>query len=695
MHVHRADGLRGSSGGGGRLIGSLVVALAIWLAASAVAASPQALATGYQAVAWGENLKGELGAFWRSDAEMRPIAVEGLSNVESVATGISLDLMLLSDGTVRASGADAKGQLGDGGWANTWERGLDHVTVAEPSGTLEHVTQVAAGGEHAVALLADGTVKTWGTDEDGNLGNGHSGFEIVGGEEMRRPKTVETLQEEPVSVTEIAAGWGDDFALMSDGTLRGWGDDQSGELGIDLGKCERTSEASCIESGFVCHGEVTELCSTVPRPVVDSKGEEIEGVVEVATGGDASYARLENEKILSWGSNLHGQLGTGGATHNSRLSPPTYVKMGGSELTGVKQISAGFQHALAIRENGEGHREVVGWGSNEKGQLGVWPEGGEECAHNPCYLTAVKLPGLPGGEPEAVAAGNGFSLVLINHEVWAVGDNKSAELGNGEETGPEDCRTAEEVTKGEPRKPCDRTPVAIPMPGDVRAIYAGGTHAVALLASGVEAPAPGLTVTPRRGALKYTWTAPAPNGAKLEARPWERPEFESELSGLGEPMGAEAFNTVRPNISPATPPYVGSVLRTSTGVWVGTPAPTLSIQWQRCKKITEAVAVICNPIEGVSGSEYTVSEGDLGGTVRIAVTADNGGADVTVHSPPTAMVAATSRSKKAPVEAISLGGRTSVTVNKYGGLGLKPEVPYEVTLVIDGNPKVTVGTPLR
>ncbi|HEX8714968.1 MAG TPA: hypothetical protein VF706_05300, partial [Solirubrobacteraceae bacterium] len=658
------------------------------LAASALAASPQALATGYQAVGWGENLKGELGAFWRSEAEMRPIAVEGLGNIESVATGISFDLMLLSDGTVRASGADAKGQLGDGGWANTWERGLDHVTVAEPSGTLEHVTQVAAGGEHGMALLESGVVKTWGTDEDGNLGNGHSGFEIAGEEEMRRPKTVKALQEEPVSVTKIAAGWGADFALMSDGTLRGWGDDQDGELGINLEGCKKTSEASCTEKGFVCHGEVTELCSTVPRPVVDSENHKIEGVVEVATGGEASYARLENGKVLSWGSNLRGQLGTGGTTHNSRLTPPGYVQMGGSELTGVKQISAGFQHALAIRENGEGHREVVGWGDNEKGELGAWPEGGTECPHNPCYLTAVKFPGLPSGEPEAVAAGNGFSLVLINHEVWAVGDNKSAELANGEETGPEDCRTTEEVTKGEPSKPCDRTPTAISMPGNVRAIYAGGTHAIALLASGVEAPPPGLTVTPEKGALKYTWPSAAPSNAKLDARPFERPEFEGELSGIGEPLGAEAFNTVRPNISSPSNPYVGKVLTAKTGVWVGTPAPTLSIQWQRCKEGE------CKNIEGATGSEYTAVEADVGGTVRIAVTGNNGGANVAVHSPPTEMVGLTSKSKQAPTETISLKGKTSVTLNKYEGSGLSSKIPYEVKVAIGGNPKVTVGTPL-
>ncbi len=372
-----------------RVLGTLVVALVC-----AAMTSSAALATGTAAVGWGENFRGQLGAFFRSTSEPRPIGVEGLSNISSLATGNSFDLMLLSDGTVRSSGSDQHGQLGDGEWENTWERGIAHATVSESSGPLAGVKEVAGGGEHAVALLESGTVKTWGTNENGQLGNGTRSFEIAAAEEQRRPKTVKALQEEPVSTIAVASGASADFALMSDHTLRAWGGDEDGELsvpGIGVGECEKTSQKLCEENGFVCEGEVTELCSTLPLPVVDGEGHALKNVAEVAVGGESAYARLENGKVESWGNNIKGQLGTGGTMHNSRLTRPGFVMMGGSELNKVTKIAAGYNHAIAIREGSEG-LEVVGWGSNEKGSLGTWPVGGEECANNPCYATAVRIP---------------------------------------------------------------------------------------------------------------------------------------------------------------------------------------------------------------------------------------------------------------------------------------------------------------
>jgi hypothetical protein len=477
---------------------------------------------------------------------------------------------------------------------------------------------------------------------------------------------------------------------MSDHTLRAWGGDQDGELsisGIGVGECEKTTKL-CEESGFVCVGEVTELCSTVPRPVVDGEGHALKNVAEVAVGGESAYARLENGKVESWGNNLKGQLGTGGPTHNSRLTRPGFVMMGGSELSKVTKIAAGYNHAIAIREGSEG-LEVVGWGSNEKGPLGTWPVGGEECANNPCYTTAVRIPGLPSGEPEAIAAGNGFSLVLIAHKVWAVGSNDNGELGNGEETGPEDCRTAAEVTEKAPAKYCDRTPIEIAMPGNVRAIAAQGWHAAALLASGVAAPEPELTMTPEKAAIKFTWPAAhASVASKLDARPFERPEFEREASGTGAQVGSEPFNTVRPHVSSQNKPYVGKVLEVEQGIWIGTPTPTLTLQWQRCGSSG------CSNISGATTSKYTVAAADVGDTVRIAVTGNNGGENVTVHSPPTEEVKLTSESGKTPSETLSIKGKTSVTLNKYEGKALIATVPYEVKVSIGGIPRVTVVNPL-
>src|SRR5689334_16772264 len=88
-----------------------------------------ARADGGEAVAWGENWHGQLGASFRDPHEESPIPVEGLSGISSVAAATSFDLALLDDGTVAAWGGDLYGQLGDGGRKANWELGKSHVAV--------------------------------------------------------------------------------------------------------------------------------------------------------------------------------------------------------------------------------------------------------------------------------------------------------------------------------------------------------------------------------------------------------------------------------------------------------------------------------------------------------------------------------------------------------------------------------------
>src|SRR5204863_5370274 len=89
-----------------------------------------------------------------------PIQVPGLAGVVAISTGPEFSLALLKDGTIRAWGENTHGQLGDG----TTERRTRPVLV----GGITNAIAVGAGGlDLAVALLADGTVMTWGRRGDG------------------------------------------------------------------------------------------------------------------------------------------------------------------------------------------------------------------------------------------------------------------------------------------------------------------------------------------------------------------------------------------------------------------------------------------------------------------------------------------------------------------------------------------------
>jgi alpha-tubulin suppressor-like RCC1 family protein len=118
-----------------------------------------------------------------------PVAVEGLSGVHAIAAGSRHSLALLGDGSVKAWGAGASGQLGNG---ETSSCQPTPVAVSELAG----VSAIAAGGQDSMALLAGGAVTSWGENKSGELGDGSfGGFSAV-------PVPVSGLGE----VAGIAAG---------------------------------------------------------------------------------------------------------------------------------------------------------------------------------------------------------------------------------------------------------------------------------------------------------------------------------------------------------------------------------------------------------------------------------------------------------------------------------------------------------
>jgi hypothetical protein len=67
------------------------------------------------------------------------------------------------------------------------------------------------------------------------------------------------------------------------------------------------------------------------------------------------------------------------------------------------------------------------------------------------------------------------------------------------------------------------------------------------------------------------------------------------------------------------PPQVGDTLIASSGVWSGTQPLAFSYQWLRC----DAAGTGCAPIAGATGVSYAPSDGDVGDTLRVLVTATN------------------------------------------------------------------------
>jgi alpha-tubulin suppressor-like RCC1 family protein len=87
--------------------------------------------------------------------------------------------------------------------------------------TISEISKIAAGNNFSIALKKDGTVWTWGSNSDGQLGTGDNTA-------ANKPGMVNNLS----GITKITGGWYHVLALKNDGKLWVWGDNGAGQLGI-------------------------------------------------------------------------------------------------------------------------------------------------------------------------------------------------------------------------------------------------------------------------------------------------------------------------------------------------------------------------------------------------------------------------------------------------------------------------------
>jgi alpha-tubulin suppressor-like RCC1 family protein len=171
--------------------------------------------------AWGETVDGLRGDANVASNVRRPSVtqVPGLTDIVHVATAARHSLALSRDGHVFAWGANARGELGSGGWSEP--RGPAPVVG------LDDVIAIAAGGSTSFALKRDGTVWAWGWNQSGMLGNGLRPSTNEPGGVVTSPVIVKGV----ANARAIVAGEGHAIALIADGTLRAWGHNGYGQIG--------------------------------------------------------------------------------------------------------------------------------------------------------------------------------------------------------------------------------------------------------------------------------------------------------------------------------------------------------------------------------------------------------------------------------------------------------------------------------
>jgi alpha-tubulin suppressor-like RCC1 family protein len=177
-----------------------------------------ALASNGTVWAWGDNDFGELGNGTNTSSNI-PVQVSLPSGVTitNIAGGVSgHSLALASNGTVWAWGYGVNGELGNG--TNTVSN--IPVQVSLPNGVT--ITNIVGGGDHNLALASNGTVWAWGYNNFGQLGNATNTSSNV---------PVQVSLPSGVTITNIASGSAFSLALASNGTVWAWGSNWNGQLG--------------------------------------------------------------------------------------------------------------------------------------------------------------------------------------------------------------------------------------------------------------------------------------------------------------------------------------------------------------------------------------------------------------------------------------------------------------------------------
>lgn len=373
---------------------------------------------------WGANTVTLSGDSYASGDSSTPVAVPEMpERIISIDPGGPHTCAVTEPGKLYCWGGNRTGELGNGTTANS-------LTPVEVSGILGAVASVSAGSDHTCAVTVDGELYCWGGNESGQLGDGTNN-------DNSSPVKISAFSSK---TRKVMAAYQRTCAISDEGSLKCWGNNQYGSIGDGTTRNRNTpvdvmgisngveevsgfSMTSCalVTGGSIkCWGAMSnELFSnlalgngykTAYSTPVDVTGLS-SGVeqVDIDTGGGHACAVMTNGGVKCWGEGWLGDGEDGGS----------YTPVEVEELSGgVKSIDVGGtsqSYSCAVMDAGN----VMCWGYEFYAES--W-----EADYNFTPVEATVF----GSDVAALSEGNGHACFVTNAgELKCLGDNYSGELG--------------------------------------------------------------------------------------------------------------------------------------------------------------------------------------------------------------------------------------------------------------------------
>ena len=398
---------------------------------------------------WGSNFGGQLGNGAPIAHSDTPVQAWGIATATQISAGNNYSCAVTEDRTIKCWGYNnpRTGKPGDGTIIGSTPPSSILWIIPSPPGTanpqIRH-QKISAAQHHSCAVLEDGTIKCWGGNYNGQLGNG-----------------TDTATTHPVFVQGIdnaiavSTGTGFTCALLEDKTVKCWGSNTVGQLGDGTNILEQVEDGVRVSATYIDPPTAVQVPIASHTPVLVSGINNAVGI-SAGAGRSSTCAILEDGTVKCWGStsNTHTGSNSFGQNSESLRADIQITPVVVPEITGAVEVSIGVHHICFLIEDGT----VKCQGDNRFSQLGY------ESRYR--SATPVLIPEIT--TATQISAGSRHNCALLaDRTIKCWGYNAGGRLGNGSDD--------------------FKSHIPVEVPGINTATYistAAGNHTCAVLADG-------------------------------------------------------------------------------------------------------------------------------------------------------------------------------------------------------------------